>query len=209
MCLSGIQDASLLCAENIIQCLLWAPSPDVAVSPGVCGCRSRERNARREARVALTHLSSSLGAPYFCYLVAELKTALGPRSEKDAAANQQGFWRPVLLFTLHKMLTALLQQRDTNIPMQEAPLLPPAAEGPGRTEGPRFIQPFEAAVPLLLPLIAEVSSNKPPTPRHTASRDPEHRGAPVLCLHHPKRLWWPSGSGLVGHSRVLMILCFC
>lgn len=120
------------------------------------GGRSRERNARREARVALTHLAVNLGPPYFTYLVTELVRMLGPKNEKDEAANQKGFLRPVLIFTLHAMLNSLLQQRSSS---PEAPLLRTAEEA-ATIDGTHFIQRFEAVVPLLLPLIAEVSRKR-------------------------------------------------
>ncbi|OEH76938.1 hypothetical protein cyc_08231 [Cyclospora cayetanensis] len=113
--------------------------------------RSRERSARREARVALTHLAVNLGRPYFAYLVTELLRTNGPKNEKDAAANQQGFIRPVLLYTLHAMLNALVQDKST-----EPEMLPPLAdEGATTIDARHFIQRFEASVPLLLPLISD------------------------------------------------------
>ncbi|KAL8453113.1 hypothetical protein Emed_000983 [Eimeria media] len=115
--------------------------------------RSRERSARRGSRTALVQLAVNLGLPYFAYLVTELQRMLGPRSEKDAAANQQSFLRPVLLFTVHAMLSGLLQQhKGTEL---EQPLLLPETEEAATIDGTRFVQHFDAATPLLLPLIAE------------------------------------------------------
>ncbi|KAL8442526.1 hypothetical protein Emag_006399 [Eimeria magna] len=115
--------------------------------------RSRERSARRGSRTALVQLAVNLGLPYFAYLVTELQRMLGPRSEKDAAANQQSFLRPVLLFTVHAMLSGLLQQH-TNAELEQ-PLLLPETEETAAIDGTRFVQRFDAATPLLLPLIAE------------------------------------------------------
>lgn len=102
--------------------------------------------------MALTRLAVDLGAPYFTYLVTEIQRMLGPKSERSAEADQQSFLRPVLLYTLHAMLSALQQQQPT---LSGTPVLQAAAEA-ATIDGTRFVQPFEAAVPLLLPLIAEV-----------------------------------------------------
>ncbi|KAL8433548.1 hypothetical protein ACSSS7_003839 [Eimeria intestinalis] len=115
--------------------------------------RSRERSARRGSRTALVQLAVNLGPPYFAYLVTELQRMLGPRSEKDAAANQQSFLRPVLLFTVHAMLSGLLQQQRAA--ELEQPALLPETEETAAIDGTHFVQRFEAATPLLLPLITE------------------------------------------------------
>ena len=103
--------------------------------------------------MALTHLAMNLGRPYFAYLVTELQRMLGPKSEKETTANMQGFLRPVLIFTLHAMLNAILQQQSPDTDT----VLSPVAEEASTIDGMQFIHKFEAAVPLLLPLIAEVN----------------------------------------------------
>ena len=79
---------------------------------------------------------------------------LGPKSEKNPEADQQSFLRPVLLFTLHAMLNALQQQQQS---ASAEPAALRAQQEASTTDGTQFVQQFEAAVPLLLPLIAEVS----------------------------------------------------
>ncbi|CDJ45991.1 hypothetical protein, conserved [Eimeria brunetti] len=115
--------------------------------------RSRERTARREARVAMVRLAVDLGPLYFTYLVTEVQGTLGPRSDKTPEADQQSFLRPVLLFTLHAMVNALLQQQPQQAAEAAAQLH--ASQDESSTGGIQFVQRFEAVVPVLLPLIAE------------------------------------------------------
>lgn len=86
----------------------------------------------------------------------EVQRTLGPKSEKNPEADQQSFLRPVLLFTLHAMLNALHQQQQQSASTELAAL--DASQEATSVDDTQFVQKFEAAVPLLLPLIAEVSA---------------------------------------------------
>lgn len=110
--------------------------------------------------MALTQLASNLGFSYFAYLAEELRRLLGPRSEKDKASHAQGFLQPVLIFTLHAMLHALLHPREGSEYLRkqlekEASLWKGAS---GKAFSSTFVKPLEEAVQVLLSLVAEVSS---------------------------------------------------
>ncbi|PHJ25811.1 down-regulated in metastasis protein [Cystoisospora suis] len=141
--------------------------------------RSREREVRRKARAALVALAGSLGPSCFAFLVSETSLLLQQRQSKaqqqgnDRASNAamgtsaQAFYRPVLLFTLHAMLSRLVQhpsphggvgaasqrleakEDDEYCEMREESVKPEGG-APGVLPGE-----LDEAVPLLLPLIAE------------------------------------------------------
>lgn len=151
----------------------------------VFNLRSREREVRRKARAALVALAENLGPSCFAFLVSETSLLLQQRQSRkqqqgnDSASNAalgtsaQAFYRPVLLFTLHAMLSRLVQQlsqppefdagasqhvaetkEDEDCGMPDDSSKPAASAGHTRGVSPGEI---DEAIPLLLPLIAEVS----------------------------------------------------